>query len=214
MKHPMRPFPILLAACLVLGVSHAAPAFELPVDLPSRSEGLWTVDQSSTLSESTTSFDIRKIWKVCLDAGADRALHELEAREQQSNIASLKEICEEPQASVSGNVLSWSMHCSGPSPSADKTGTSDVRHKTTFVSNEETRAETAVVNQDKRSRSHGQFFTHMKHVGSCEGGLRPGDMMLTNLLVNGEETLKARQLRNIYREIEDQKLFTASRLSR
>lgn len=38
--------------------------------------------------------------------------------------------------------------------------------------------------------------------------------MLMHWRVNGEETLKARQLRNIRREIENHKAFTASRLAR
>lgn len=214
MKHPVRSTLISLATCLALGTSYGALAFELPSDLPPRSEGLWIIDQTSTISDGETTFEFQKIWTVCLDAESDRALHELEVREQQSNIASLNEACKEPQPSISGNVLSWTMQCSNPSPTGDMVGRSDVRHTTTFVTDEETRSESVVVSSDKLNRSPGQFLTHMKRVGVCKGELKPGSMTLMHWRANGEETLKARQIRNIYQEIENQKSFTASRLSR
>jgi hypothetical protein len=169
----MRSTLISLAMCHALGTSYGARAFELPADLPSRSEGLWVIDQTGTISDDKTTIEIQKIWNACLDARADRALHELEVREQQSNIARLNETCEEPQPSISENALSWSMHCSGLSPAGENTGTSNVRHTTTFVTGEETRAESTIVNRDKLIRSHGQFLTYMKRVGSCEGGSSP-----------------------------------------
>ncbi len=213
-RRPARSFLCPLGAALALGLCAQASAFELPAQLPERGEGLWQMDQTGTIGDGETTFDIQKIWNICLDARADRALHELEVREQQASVASLKESCEEPQPKLSGNVLSWEMHCSGPSPIEDKIGKTDIRHATTFIAGEETRAQSVIVNRDNLIRSRGQFLTHMKRLGPCEGGSKPGDMMLMHWRVDGQETLKARQSRNVYDEIANHKLFTRSQLSR
>jgi hypothetical protein len=203
-----------LAAALALGPLPAAFAFELPAELPARDDGMWLMDQTGTISDGETTFEIQKIWNICLDEGADRALHELEVREQQASVASLNETCEEPQPELSGNTLSWTMRCSGPSPIDDRIGKTDIRHEITFEASGETRATSVVENRDNLIQSHGQFRTHMTRLGECEGGAKPGDMTLLNWRVNGEETLKARQTRNVYNEIEHFKTFTASRLDR
>jgi hypothetical protein len=170
--------------------------------------------QTGTLSDGETTFDIEKTWEICLDPRTDRALHELEVREQQASVAGLNERCEEPQPTLSGNTLSWTMHCSGPSPMDDKIGKTEVRHTTTFVAGDETRAETVIINRDNLIQSRGRFITQMKRKGVCHSGWMPGDMMLMHWRVNGEETLKARQRRNLYDEIANHKTFTASRLAR
>lgn len=161
----------LLVASVLMPI--AASSFELPAELPARDEGLWTIDQAGTISDGKTTFEIQKIWNACLDINADRALHEFEVLEQQASVASLNETCEEPQASVSGNVLSWTMHCSGPSPIEDKIGKTDIRHSTTFVNGDETSAESVIVNRDNLVQSHGRFETRMKRLGDCKGSLKP-----------------------------------------
>jgi hypothetical protein len=206
------PHPV--AALLVLCLGTSALAFELPADLPAREDGLWIIDRSGTISDGKTTFEIQKIWNICLDAPADRALHELEVREQQASVATLNETCEEPQPGVSGNRLEWTMHCSGPSRIEDKIGRTDIRHLTIFESSDETRAKSTIVNRDNLIQSDGHFSIHMKRVAACPGGLRPGDMRLMHWRVNGEETLKARQSRNLYNEIANHKTFTASQLAR
>jgi hypothetical protein len=203
-----------LAVALALGLCPSAFGFELPADLPARNEGLWIIDRTGTISDGKTTFEIQKIWNICLDAKADHALHELEVREQQASVAALNETCDEPRPTLAGNMLSWTMHCSGPSPIEDKTGKTDIRHATTFTSDDETRAESAIVNRDNVVQSRGKFLTRMKRLGACESGLKPGDMMLMHWRVNGEETLKARQSRNVYDETANHKAFTASRLNR
>ncbi|MGH6763664.1 MAG: DUF3617 family protein [Phyllobacterium sp.] len=211
MRGPARLFLCSLTTALA---SFPAFGFEFPANLPARSEGLWLMDQTGTISDGVTTFEIQKIWNVCLDAKADRALHELEVREQQASVASLNETCEEPEFKRSGNTLFWTMHCAGPSPIENKIGTTDIRHTTAFVTSDETRAESVIVNRDNLIQSEGQFVTSMKRAGTCDGGLKAGDMMLMHWRVNGEETLKARQRRNVYDEIANHKLFTASRLDR
>lgn len=202
----------LAVALLVLGVPALAAGFELPPDVPTRNEGLWLMEQAGTISDGETTFEIRKIWHVCLDARADRALHELEIREQQASVASLNEICEEPRLTFQGNSLSWTMSCSGPSIIEDKIGKTDVRHTTSFLNDNETRAESIVINRDNLIHSDGRFVTHMQRLGACDGDFKPGDMMLRHWRVNGEETLKGRQLRSLFEEIATNKALTASRL--
>ncbi|TWG92109.1 hypothetical protein L598_005000000100 [Mesorhizobium sp. J18] len=202
------------AAVLLLGLGTSAFGFELPADLPARNEGLWGMEQTGTISDGETTFEIQKTWEICLDPSADRALHELEVREQQASVASLNERCEEPQPTLSGNTYAWTMRCAGPSPIEDKIGKTDIRHTVTFVGGDETRAETVIINRDNLIRSRGRFVTQMKRTGACESGSKPGDMMLMHWRVNGEETLKARQRRNLYDEIANHKAFTASRFAR
>ncbi|WP_017522901.1 DUF3617 domain-containing protein [Pusillimonas noertemannii] len=201
-------------AALAWGASAAAPAFELSADMPPRQPGLWLMEQTGTISDGKTTFEIQKVWRVCLDGEADRALHELEVREQQASVAGLNERCDEPKAVFKDGRLSWSMYCSGPSPIEDKIGKTDVRHATTFVGSDETQSETVVVNRDNLIRSKGRFDTVMKRLGACEEGKKAGDMLMMHWRVNGEETLKARQFRNVFEELENSKTFTASRLNR
>ncbi|OHV79444.1 DUF3617 family protein [Rhizobium sp. LCM 4573] len=198
---------------ILLGLSTSASSFELPRDLPAREEGLWVIDQIGTISDGKTTFDIQKIWNICLDAKADHALHELELREQQASVASHNETCEEPQSKLSDNSLSWTMHCSGPSPIEDKIGKTYIQHSTTFLASDEARSESVIVNRDNLIQSRGSFVTRMKRLGACQDSLQPGDMMLMHWRVNGEETLKGRQSRNIYSEIANHIEFTKSRLA-
>lgn len=197
-----------------MGLSSPAFGFELPAGLPAREEGLWAIDQTGTISDDGTALEIQKVWNICLDASADRALHELEVREQQASVASLNETCDEPAVERSGETVSWTMHCSGPSPADGRIRRTDIQHRTTFVTGEETHAETIIANRDDPSRGKGRFVTDMKRLGACQGTLQPGGMMLIHWRADGEETLKARQIRNIYDEIANHKAFTASRLGR
>ncbi|HWK68113.1 MAG TPA: DUF3617 family protein [Rhizobiaceae bacterium] len=192
----------------------AASSFELPAELPARNEGLWIINRTGKVGDGKITFDVQKIWTVCLDPRTDRALHELEIREQQASIASRNRSCEEPQLSVSTNMLSWTMRCSGSSAIADKIGKTDVRHFVTFVNGDETRAETVIAGPDNLAQSRGRFETRMTRLGDCMGGLKPGEMVLMHWRANGEETLKARQMRNVFREIENHKAAVAVRLGR
>lgn len=207
---------VATAVALTVSFCAAAPALEVPADLPSRSEGLWVIDQTriGMGADDDTAFETRKTWNICLDAGADRALHEFEFRQQQAKAARLGATCEVKQSSLSGNVFTWTMDCTGPTENEEKVGKFGIRYTTTFGSSEETQAETVLVGPDKSGEHSGDFVSHMKRIGVCDGGLKPGDMILMHWRVNGEETLKARQRGNIHDEIEKQKLFTASWLSR
>jgi len=60
-------------AALAMGASAAAPGFELPADMPVRQPGLWSMEQTGTISDGETTFEIQKVWRVCLGGGADRA---------------------------------------------------------------------------------------------------------------------------------------------
>lgn len=204
----------VLAGTVSLVSCSLACAFDLPPELPARAEGLWRIDRTGTISDGKTTFEIRKVWNVCLDAKADRALHALEVYEQQASVAGLNEACEDPRPAYAGNVLSWTMHCAGPSPIEDKTGRTDIRHATTFVATDRVQAESVVVNRDNLVESDGRFLARMEHLGACEAGTKPGDMTLMHWQVNGEETLKARQKRDVYSEIDYYRRFTASRLAR
>ncbi|MGB6104810.1 MAG: hypothetical protein WBF88_13305 [Pusillimonas sp.] len=190
------------------------PGFEFPADMPARADGRWLMEKMGTISDGKTTFDIQKVWEICLDGKADRALHELEVREQQASVASLNEACDEPRPVYSQGVLSWAMHCQGPSHVDDKVGKTDIRHSTSFISGSETRAESVIVNRDNLIHSNGRFLTHMKRLGDCGGGLTPGGMLLMHWRVNGEETLKARQRRNVFEDVANSKVFTASSLGR
>lgn len=207
----VRLFRAGVAGTLLAG-SGAVFALDLPDGAPTRNGGLWAMVQTGTLSDGETTIDTEKVWEICLDPRADRALHELEVREQQARVAGLNERCEEPRPTVSGNMLSWTMHCSGPSPD-DTIGKTEVRHTATFVTGDVSRAET-IINRDNLIQSHGRFVTQMTRTGLCQSGWKPGDMMLMHWRVNGEETLKARQRRNLHDEIANHKASKASRLAR
>jgi len=208
---PARLGPFVLAVPGLLG-SWAACALTLPARLPARDAGSWLIEQTSTIGAGATTVDIQKIWKICLDAKTDRALHELVVREQQASLASLKAHCEEPRPTLAGNELAWTMRCAGPSSADDDAA--EVRHRTTFISSDETRGETMAVTGKAPDDAHGRFVIHMTRAGVCESGLKPGDMMLMHWRANGEETLKGRQFRTLREEIAHYKALTASRLAR
>jgi hypothetical protein len=206
----LRPLVGLVAA----GWVSVASGWELPEGLPTRGDGLWTIDRTGTLSDGETAFEIQRIWNVCLDAKADRALHELEVREQAASVAPLNETCGEPEFTASGDAVAWTLYCSGPSPAEGEIRKTEIRYTTTWTAPDETRAEIDIVNRDNLIQSRGRFLVRMKRVGACEANRKPGDMMLMHWRVNGEETLKSRQNRNVYDEIANRKALTASRLRR
>lgn len=192
----------LLPVCAALLGALACPAvfgFDLPADLPSRAEGLWRIERTETLSHGETAIAMEKIWNVCLDARADRALHALDVHEQRASVAGLGQICEAPQFAVEGNDVSWTMRCPAR---RDEARVSDIRHITTFVAPDRVQAETVIVNRGGQVQSQGKFVARMEHLGACEGGMQPGDMLLMHWRINDEETLKARQKRTVYSEIE------------
>lgn len=102
--------------------------------------------------------------------------------------------------------------CSGFSATTGKVGSSEFSRFTTFVSADEVRSETMIANRNNAAESDGRFTTRMTRLGACDGSLKPGGMMLTHWRVNDEETLKARQIQNIYREISDFRALTAAQL--
>ena len=204
-------FPRALVSALAAGSCATAFAFEFPPNLPARNEGLWQMSQTATVRDGGRTLEVRKVWNVCLDARASRALHELEVRERQASAAGRQESCEDPRPEFSGNTLSWAMHCTGRSPTAHNI---DIRHATLFLSRDETRAESAVTDRGGSAQRRDLVFTHMKRLGACEKGWKPGDMRLMHWRVDGDETLKGRQDGDVYREIENHKAFTASRLGR
>lgn len=154
----MRPLRLILRfliLALVSGLSGGVLAFELPAELPLRNEGLWIIDHTGAISDGETTISIQKIWNACLDAKADRALHQLEILAEQASVASLNETCEEPDFALSGNVLFSTMQCSGPSPLDGKTSRSEIHRTTTFINGGETHAQSTTHNRGMTLRSRG-----------------------------------------------------------
>lgn len=211
MSHPSRLLLPALGLCLALPPCSAA-ALDLPAKIPVRSEGLWQIDRQGTFRDGTTTINVQKVWTICLDAKADRALHEFEVRENQASAATRKEACGKPIFTLVENTLSSTMRCSGFSAATGKVGSSEFTRFTTFVSADEVRSETMIANRNNAAESDGRLTTQMTRRGACDGSLKPGGMMLMHWRVNGEETLKARQIRNIYREISDFRAQTAAQL--
>ena len=208
---------LLSVAVSVFLPAVAALAFDLPDRLPTRAEGLWTIERTESVVRSGpgATFESQKVWRICLDAKSDRALHELEVREQQAQIAGLGGTCEAPRLERSGNVLSWTMRCTGVSPAGGGDVASEVRHATTFVSDTRTSTETVVANRaGSTARSGGRFLARMERVGPCEAGMRPGDMVLAHWRIGGEETLKARRRSTVAGEITARKAEITARLER
>jgi hypothetical protein len=204
---------LALAATSSLVCMYAALAIELPDGVPTRSNGLWTMERKGRITDGTTTFNIEKRWRICLDAKSGRALHEFEVREAQALVAPVKQKCDEPRFSLDGNKLSMKMRCAGHSSVEDKSGTTTVEQTTIFVSADETRAKTTTLRRDALGQSDATFTTVMKRAGACPAGQRPGAMTMTSWRVNGEETLKAMQVRNLYREIETFRQVIGSRLT-
>jgi hypothetical protein len=211
MSHPSRLFLPALGLCLAL-LPCSASALDLPANIPARSEGLWQIDRQGTFRDASTTINVQKVWTICLDAKADRALHEFEVRENQASAAMRKESCGKPIFTLVEDTLSSTMRCSGLSGATGKIGSSEFTRFTTFVSADEVRSETMIANRNNAAESDGRFTTHMTRLGACDGSLKPGGMMLMHWRVNGEETLKAREIQNVYREISDFRAQTAAQL--
>lgn len=213
MIRPAATASLALAAVTILIVADDALAFELPAGVPARSDGLWSMERNGRITDGTTTFDVQKHWRICLDAKANRALHEFEVREAQAMVAPVNQKCDEPQFSLAGNALSSRMTCAGPSPIEDKIGTTTVEETTVFTSPDESRAETITRRRDAPGESETRSTTTMKRIGACAAGQSPGSMTMTNWRINGEESLKAMQRKNLYREIETFEQTIKSRLA-
>ena len=181
--------------------------FDLPEDLPARSDGLWRIERTETLAQENMGLEMRKVWHVCLDKKADRDLHALEIYEQQASVVKLGEICAAPEFDVAGNSFSWGMQCTAPEQHG--TRTSQIRQLATAQADDRMQAETTITNHNGLSQGEGRFAARMERVGACVDQ-QPGDMLLMHWSINGEETLKAQQRRTVAGEIEDYKARIAA----
>ena len=206
MKRTIR-WPRLAAFTMAAILPAFACSAELPAELPQRSPGLWSITQESTVQDGARLLETQKIWHVCLDAKADRALHQWEIRQQQVDAARHDMKCESPRSDFAGDTMSWTMQCS-PSPKTNgNLQSTEIRHTTSFVSNTETQSQSAQVDPHASSTEQPRYASRMQRLDSCKGtikpnDLKPGEMMFMHWRLNGEETLKARERQNLYREID------------
>lgn len=202
---------LLLAAAVpampVLG-GEAGP-LALPREVPAREPGAWRIERTGTYAGGAVTHEVQKVWNLCLDAAADRRLHELEMRELQVEAAREGRRCETPRTTFSGNTLSWTMSCSA----AQGGGGTGFRQATTFDGDGGTRSEA-------RRLDHGRPLDDapttilMTRTGACPADAAAGDMMLMHWRIDGEETLKGRRRTRLQDEIARLRAEVEARLAR
>jgi len=200
-----------MAACLC---APDAAAFDLPQGTPGRQAGMWQVELSGRLEHQDGVFNIRKTSRICLDAKADGALHELNFRESEMFAAAAGEACEAPRFSLRGNVLSAASSCRGSAGGGQPAGSRAIRWTTTFVDARHVQTQFSSQNQGPLFDSALRFTESMRYLGGCEAGYRAGDMLKMSWKVDGDETLKSRSRENVHRLLEDYRLSTRSTLER
>jgi len=193
-----------LAAAL-LG-SPAARAFALPAATPARASGLWLIDENMAPSARGPAVRTRKVWRVCLDRKADRALHELDAWEDRARVAVDGLRCDDPVYALTDRTLTSTMRCRGALPAAGADITTTLTRMTHFASNQEARSETVM---DGGGHGRGRMVSTMRRTGPCPGNMKPGARLLLHWTVNGEETLKGQVRGNIFRQAGEHRRLTA-----
>jgi len=183
-----------------------------PPELPASADGLWSIDRAGRISSGSENIEMRKIWRACLDERAHRALETLDILQLRAAAAVGHARCDAPRYTLSGNVLSSTMHCAGAAPDRDGVGHIRVSRATTFLSPGQSRT-VSDMRRDTSLETVEHYVTDMRRLGACEPGQRPGDMVLTNWKIDGEESLKGRRAGNVYRAIEARGRFIESRLS-
>ena len=193
-------------AVALLG-SPAARAFALPpAATPARASGLWLIDENMAPSARGPAVRTRKVWRVCLDHKADRALHELDAWEDRARAAADGLRCDDPVYALTDRSLTSTMRCGGASLASRADITATLTRTTHFASNQEVRSETVM---DGGGHGRGRMVSTMRRTGPCPDSMKPGARLLLHWTVNGQETLKGRMRGNIFQQLDEYGRVTA-----
>ena len=191
-----------LLTALLLGCStvHAA-SFQLPANLPAREPGSWLKVSTRTTEHQGKALEVKKVWQMCLDASADRALYELEWLELQYKAAIEGQDCQNPRSVLNEKTVSWTMQCKPASDSARVKQPITVQYRTLLFAQDQAQFESRLMDGEGTEVSIGRVQTHMKRLGPCDDQQQPGSLVLVHHMLDGEETMKSIQRSRIRDDI-------------
>lgn len=167
-------------AGLSLGLIFSLPAvaYDLPEDMPARKPGLWEMVMTGTMD------GLGKIGskeQYCLDARADRALHDLFILRKELQVVHFDLNCQSPSFSRSGNVVSGEMLCRTNSQEDDETAGKDFRWKLTFESDSHVVLEEQDVARDMMFAGETRIVEEQRWIGECAADQKPGDGIMDRI---------------------------------
>ena len=167
---------------LALGASRAAPPYALPDNLPAREPGLW----ESVVTGMRGPNEIERITRYCLDAHADRALHELDVLSRELSVIYEDVGCRPPEYTVSGNVLHATLMCrTNRSDDSEQAG-QDFNWTLTYNSEREVLVKMHSASRDTLIMDSEDLTGRQRWLGACTPGHKPGDMRDVRFTVNGK----------------------------
>ncbi|MGH6860418.1 MAG: DUF3617 domain-containing protein [Phyllobacterium sp.] len=173
----------LKAAAFLLASTIATSAGELPSGTPARKPGFWQSTLTGSLGGQLTN--VEKVNRICLDAHADRALYEKDIQEKRMSAVMLEGDCEEPDYSLSGNVLSGSLSCTNkPLEQGTPAGT-EFRWTITYENDSQVTIEERRTDVNNFTPGEAHTVNRWIRVGDCEDGFMPGDSIEIRNTSNG-----------------------------
>lgn len=182
---------------LLLFLSLPASTYDLPKDIPTRKPGFWEMKTTGVIGPNK----IRAIKKYCLDADADRALHELSILRKEMEVVYRDISCQTPTVSLSGNVFTGEMACRTNSPDDSETAGTDFRWTMTFKSDSEVVNEEYSVTRDAMFAGENNTLEEQRWIGECPADQKPGDVLDLGFNYNSDVWPNESRPDNIYESL-------------
>jgi len=161
----------------------AGAAQRLPADIPARKPGLWEMATTGTVGPN----QLKALKRYCLDAGADRALHDLHLLQMQLEVIYSDVSCRMPTFTLGGSVLSGEMACRTNTPDDDEAAGKDFRWEMRFVSDSEVVLEEHSVPRDVLLLLENRLAERQRRIGDCPVDMKPGDSLDLGFTYNSED---------------------------
>lgn len=159
-------------------VALPAAAYDLPKDMPARKPGLWEMVMTGTMDGLGK---VSSKEQYCLDARADRALHELFILRKELQVVYPDLTCQAPGFSQSGNVLSGEMLCRTNSQTDAEDAGKDFRWKYMFESDSHVVLEEHDTAREMLFSGETHIVEEQRWIGECAADQQPGDGIMDRL---------------------------------
>jgi len=182
---------------LFLFSSLPTSAYDLPKDIPVRKPGLWEMRMTGTVGPN----QVKAIKNYCLDANADRALHELSILRKELQVVHNDISCQSPKISLSGNLLIGQMACRTNAPDDGETAGVDFRWKMAFKNDSEVVNEEHSVPRDVMFLTENITIEEQRWIGECPADQKPGDVLDLGFNYNSDVWPNESRPDNIYESL-------------
>lgn len=183
----------VLIIALGSGVYISSYAYDLPEEMPVRKPGLWEMRKTGSM-EGGATLSMKE--QYCLDADADRALHELYILRKELEVIYADVDCVSPRIRATQDSVHGELSCRTNSQNdADNAG-KDFEWDYSFKSDSHVVVHERSVARDMLFVGESEFVEQQNRIGECAADQQPGDGVMDRL---GKR--KAGEYDNIYESL-------------